>query len=131
MQYSNKVMEHFSNPRNVGSLDESDPNVGTGTFGSPVCGDVMKLQIMIDDNEQIIEAKFRTFGCGSAIASSSLLTEKIIGRTLDDALILSNTEIAKELELPPIKVHCSVMAEEALKDAIANIRKKKANNGTV
>ena len=125
MQYSAKVMEHFTNPRNVGSLDDGDPKVGTGTYGSPACGDVMKLQIKINGDERIIDAKFKTFGCGSAIASSSLLTEKIMGRTLDEAMELSNSEIAKELELPPIKVHCSVMAEEALKAAIDDLRKKK------
>jgi nitrogen fixation protein NifU and related proteins len=124
MLYSAKVMDHFTNPRNVGSLDDNDPAVGTGTYGSPACGDVMKLQIKIDGDERIIDAKFKTFGCGSAIASSSLLTEKIMGKTLGQAMELSNSEIAKELELPPIKVHCSVMAEEALKAAIADLRSK-------
>jgi nitrogen fixation NifU-like protein len=124
MLYSAKVMDHFTNPRNVGSLDDNDPKVGTGTYGSPACGDVMKLQIKIDGDERIIDAKFKTFGCGSAIASSSLLTEKIMGKTLDQAMELSNSEIARELELPPIKVHCSVMAEEALKAAITDLRSK-------
>jgi len=124
MLYSAKVMDHFTNPRNVGSLDDNDPKVGTGTYGSPACGDVMKLQIKINGDERIIDAKFKTFGCGSAIASSSLLTEKIMGKTLDQAMELSNSEIARELELPPIKVHCSVMAEEALKAAIADLRSK-------
>jgi len=125
MQYSEKVMEHFNNPRNVGSLDENELFVGTGTYGSPACGDVMKLQIKVDDNDYIIDAKFKTFGCGSAIASSSLLTEKIIGKHLDQALKVSKSEIAEELQLPPIKVHCSVMATETLKAAVADLKKNK------
>jgi len=122
MQYSDKVMDHFNNPRNVGELDENDPHVGTGTYGSPVCGDMMKLQIRVDENDHIIDAKFKTFGCGSAIASSSLLTEKILGRSLDEALAVRDSDIARELELPPIKEHCSVLAGQALKAAIANLR---------
>lgn len=124
MEYSDKVMEHFTNPRNVGALDENDPNVGTGTYGSPACGDVMKLQIRVNGDRRIVDAKFKTFGCGSAIASSSLLTEKVIGKTLEEALTVSNKEIARELELPPIKEHCSIMAEEALKAAVENLKQK-------
>jgi len=124
MQYSDKVMDHFENPRNVGALDERDDDVGVGTFGSPVCGDVMKLYIRVNHDDLIVDAKFKTFGCGSAIASSSLLTEKVIGKTLDEALKVKNTELARELDLPPIKVHCSVMAEKALKDAVEDYRKK-------
>ena len=130
MQYSDKVMDHFTNPRNVGSLDENDLNVGTGSFGSPVCGDVMKLQIFIDENDRIVDVKFRTFGCGSAIAFSSLLTEKAMGKTLDEAMTLTNAEIAQELELPPMKLHCSVLADEALKAAIADVRKKKTQKNS-
>ena len=125
MQYSDKVMDHFENPRNVGSLNENDENVGTGNFGSPVCGDSMKVQIRVDEAGRIIEVKFRTFGCGSAIASSSLLTEKIKGKTIEEALTITNKQIADELELPPIKRHCSVMAEEALKAAVVNLQSKK------
>ncbi|MCK5114891.1 MAG: iron-sulfur cluster assembly scaffold protein [Phycisphaerae bacterium] len=128
MQYSDEVMNHFTNPRNVGSLDEKAADVGTGTFGSPACGDVLKLQIRVDGQGLIAEARFKTFGCGSAIASSSLLTEKITGKTLAQALELSNKEIARELQLPPIKVHCSVMAEEALKSAIEDYQAKNARH---
>ncbi len=124
MQYSKEVMKHFENPSNVGTLDENNPKVSTGTYGSPACGDVLKLYIMVDENETIIDVKFKTFGCGSAIASSSLLTEKIMGKTLKEAEEISNKAIADELELPPIKVHCSVMAEEALKSAIDNMKSK-------
>ena len=124
MEYSAKVMEHFENPRNVGSLDASSDRVGTGTVGSPVCGDVMKLQIEVDDSGIIVDAKFKTFGCGSAIASSSLATERIKGGTVDQAEALKNTELAEELSLPPVKVHCSVLAEEAIKAAISDWRNK-------
>ena len=124
MEYSAKVMDHFENPRNVGSLDAESTRVGTGTVGSPVCGDVMKLQIEVDDNGVIVDAKFKTFGCGSAIASSSLATERIKGGTVDQAEALKNTELAEELALPPVKVHCSVLAEEAIKGAIKDWRAK-------
>ena len=127
MQYSDKVKQHVANPRNVGTLDESDPNVGTGAYGSPACGDVMKLQILVDQQQRITDAKFKTFGCGSAIASSSLLTEKVIGKTIKQAQNITNQQIAAELELPPIKVHCSVMAEEALKAALDNYHQKQNN----
>ena len=125
MEYSEKVLDHFSNPRNVGSLDEKDPNVGSAVVGSPVCGDVMKFQIKVNDQGIIEDVKFRTFGCGAAISSASLATEWMKGRTLEEALTISNAEIAKELELPPIKVHCSVLAEDAIKGAIDDYRKKK------
>lgn len=125
MEYSEKVLDHYSNPRNVGALDESDRNVGTGLVGSPVCGDVMKLQVKVDNEGIIQDVKFKTFGCGSAIASASLATEWMKGRTLEEALKIKNTEIANELELPPIKVHCSVLAEDAIKQAIDNYQKKK------
>lgn len=128
MHYSDKVMDHFNNPRNVGSLDENDPDVGVGTFGSPECGDVMKLYIRLGENRCIIDVKFKTFGCGSAIASGSLLTEKIMGKTIDEAMAVTNGEIARELELPPVKVHCSVMAQEALKAALADVRQKRRQN---
>ncbi|MCK6440867.1 MAG: Fe-S cluster assembly scaffold IscU [Planctomycetes bacterium] len=124
MAYSEKVVDHYNNPRNVGSLDKSDPNVGTGMVGAPECGDVMKLQIKVDDNGVITEAKFKTFGCGSAIASSSLATEKLKGRTLDEATQIKNTDIVEELALPPIKIHCSVLAEDAIRAAIADYQKK-------
>ena len=124
MEYSAKVMDHFENPRNVGSLDANSDRVGTGTVGSPVCGDVMKLQIEVDDNGIIVDAKFKTFGCGSAIASSSLATERIKGGTVDQAEALKNTELAEELALPPVKVHCSVLAEEAIKSAVKDWRNK-------
>jgi len=124
VSYSSKIIDHYQNPRNVGSMDQSDPNVGTGIVGAPECGDVMKLQIRLDDDGKIAEAKFKTFGCGSAIASSSLATEWVKGRTLDEAEQLKNTEIVKELALPPVKIHCSVLAEDAIRAAIADVRKK-------
>src|SRR6185369_9010315 len=125
MAYSDKVVDHYNNPRNVGSLDKKDPNVGTGLVGAPECGDVMKLQIKINPEKQVIEdAKFKTFGCGSAIASSSLATEWVKGRTVDEALTIKNTEIVKELNLPPVKIHCSVLAEDAIKAAIRDYKHK-------
>lgn len=124
MEYSSKVMEHFENPRNVGSLDASSSQVGTGTVGSAVCGDVMKLQIQVGDDGIIVDAKFKTFGCGSAIASSSLATERIKGGTVAQAEALTNKELAEELSLPPVKVHCSMLAEEAIKAAITDWRSK-------
>ena len=125
MAYSEKVVEHYNNPRNVGSLPKEDPNVGTGLVGAPECGDVMKLQMKINPDTQIIEeAKFKTFGCGSAIASSSLATEWLKGKTVDQALAIKNTEIVAELALPPVKIHCSVLAEDAIKAAIADYKKK-------
>ncbi len=128
MAYSEKVMEHYERPRNIGSLDTGDSSVGTGLVGAPECGDVMKLQIKVDKDEKIIDAKFKTFGCGSAIASSSLATEWIKGRTLDEAGTVQNTDIVKELSLPPVKIHCSVLAEDAIKGAIHDYRTK---NGIV
>src|SRR5687767_15725454 len=125
MTYSNKVLDHYENPRNVGSLDKSDPNVGTGIVGAPECGDVMKLQIKVNPDTNVIEdAKFKTFGCGSAIASSSLATEWVKGRTLDEAMEIKNTEIVQELALPPVKIHCSVLAEDAIKAAIHDLKQK-------
>jgi len=124
MAYSNKVIEHYENPRNVGSLDKDDPTVGTGLVGAPACGDVMRLQIKVSDEGVIEDAKFKTFGCGSAIASSSLATEWIKGKTIDQADEIRNTEIVEELNLPPVKVHCSVLAEDAIKSAIADFRAK-------
>ena len=124
MAYSNKVIDHYENPKNVGALDKKDKNVGTGLVGAPACGDVMKLQIRVDDNGVIDQAKFKTFGCGSAIASSSLVTEWIKGKTLDEAESVKNTEIAQELELPPVKIHCSILAEDAIKAAIKDYRNK-------
>lgn len=124
MSYSNQIIEHYQNPRNVGSLDRSSPCVGTGVVGAPECGDVMKLQIQFDDHERIVDAKFKTFGCGSAIASSSLATEWVKGKTLDEALEIRNTEIVKELALPPVKIHCSVLAEDAIRAAVADAKKK-------
>lgn len=130
MQYSDTLIDHFNNPRNVGSLPKDDPTVGTGIVGAPQCGDVMKLQIKVDDTGKIVDAKFKTFGCGSAIASSSLATEWIKGRTIDEALEVKNTQIAKELALPPVKIHCSVLAEDAVRAAIMDYkRKKEAGNG--
>jgi nitrogen fixation NifU-like protein len=126
MAYSNKVLDHYNNPRNVGSLDKNDPNVGTGMVGAPECGDVMKLQIRVDEATGVIgDAKFKTFGCGSAIASSSLATEWLKGKTVDEALAIKNTEIVNELSLPPVKIHCSVLAEDAIKAAISDYKKKK------
>ena len=128
MAYSDKVIDHYENPRNVGQLDETMKNVGTGMVGAPACGDVMRLQIQVDDDGIIEDAKFKTYGCGSAIASSSLLTEWVKGKHLDDAEQIRNTEIAEELALPPVKIHCSVVAEDALKTAIKDIREKQNNS---
>lgn len=124
MPYNDKIIDHYQNPRNVGTLDRDNPNVGTGTVGAPECGDVMRLQILVDENNRIVDAKFKTFGCGSAIASSSLATEWIKGRSLDEALELKNTDIVRELALPPVKIHCSVLAEDAVKAAIADLKSK-------
>jgi nitrogen fixation NifU-like protein len=127
MAYSTKVLDHYENPRNVGSLDKNDPSVGTGMVGAPACGDVMKLQIKVNEQSGVIEdAKFKTFGCGSAIASSSLATEWVKGKTLDEALEIKNTDIVNELSLPPVKIHCSVLAEDAIKAAIEDYKKKHA-----
>ena len=126
MPYSDKVIDHYENPRNVGALDKNDPSVGTGLVGAPACGDVMKLQLRVNDEGIIQDAKFKTFGCGSAIASSSLVTEWVKGMTVDQALTVSNTHIAEELNLPPVKIHCSVLAEDAIKSAIEDYRKKQA-----
>ncbi|MGB1693143.1 MAG: Fe-S cluster assembly scaffold IscU [bacterium] len=123
MAYSDKVIDHYNEPRNVGSFDKNDDAVGTGLVGAPECGDVMKLQIKVE-NDQIVDAKFKTFGCGSAIASSSLATEWVKGKTLDEALAIQNTEIVEELSLPPVKIHCSVLAEDAIKAAIQDYRKR-------
>ena len=123
MAYSDKVLDHYNNPRNVGALDKSSEDVGTGVVGAPECGDVMKLQIQVE-GDRIVDAKFKTFGCGSAIASSSLATEWIKGKTLDEAVQIQNTEIVQELSLPPVKIHCSVLAEDAIKAAIADYRQK-------
>ena len=124
MAYSEKVIEHAENPRNVGTLDKDDPNVGTGLVGAPACGDVMRLQIKVNDDGVIEDAKFKTFGCGSAIASSSLATEMIKGMTLDQAAQIKNTQIVEELNLPPVKIHCSVLAEDAIKAAVADYKAK-------
>ncbi len=125
MAYSDKVLDHYNHPRNVGSLDKSDPTVGTGMVGAPECGDVMKLQLKVNDASGIIEeAKFKTFGCGSAIASSSLATEWLMGKTVDEALQIKNTAIVQELALPPVKIHCSVLAEDAIKAAISDYKQK-------
>ncbi|MDB4981827.1 MAG: Iron-sulfur cluster assembly scaffold protein IscU [Myxococcales bacterium] len=126
MAYSDKVIEHYENPRNVGSFDKDDPNVGTGLVGAPACGDVMKLQLKIGDDGIIQDAKFKTFGCGSAIASSSLATEWVKGMTIDQAMAIKNTQIVEELSLPPVKIHCSVLAEDAIKGAIADYKAKVA-----
>ncbi len=126
MAYSDKVIDHYENPRNVGTLDKDDPNVGTGLVGAPACGDVMRLQIKVSDDGVIEDAKFKTFGCGSAIASSSLATEWLKGKTVDEAGGIKNTLIVKELNLPPVKVHCSVLAEDAIKSAIEDFKKKRA-----
>ena len=124
MAYSEKVIDHYENPRNVGSLDKEDPNVGTGMVGAPACGDVMKLQIKVDQKGIIEEAKFKTYGCGSAIASSSLITEWVKGKSVEDAAKIRNTEIASELSLPPVKIHCSILAEDAIKAAVEDYKKK-------
>ena len=124
MAYSEKVLEHYERPRNIGSLDSGDKSVGTALVGAPECGDVMKLQIKVDENENIIDAKFKTFGCGSAIASSSLATEWIKNKTIDEASMIQNTEIVEELSLPPVKIHCSVLAEDAIKAAIKDYQSK-------
>ena len=124
MAYSNKVIEHFEKPRNIGSLDNRDSSVGTGLVGAPECGDVMKLQIQVDDNNKIIDAKFKTFGCGSAIAASSLATEWVKDKTIEEASTINNTEIVEELSLPPVKIHCSVLAEDAIKAAIKDYKSK-------
>jgi nitrogen fixation NifU-like protein len=126
MAYSDKVIEHYENPRNVGTLDKDDPNVGTGLVGAPACGDVMRLQIKVGDDGVIQDARFKTFGCGSAIASSSLATEWIKGKSVDEAATIKNSQIAEELSLPPVKIHCSVLAEDAIKTAIEDFKKKKA-----
>ena len=123
--YSEKVIDHYENPRNVGSLDKTDPAVGTGMVGAPACGDVMKLQIKVNDDGIIEDAKFKTYGCGSAIASSSLVTELVKGRSIDDAETIKNTEIASELALPPVKIHCSILAEDAIKAAVHDYKNKK------
>jgi|TARA_B100000780_G_scaffold255004_1_gene203450 nitrogen fixation NifU-like protein len=125
MAYSDKVLDHYENPRNVGSFDKEDPTVGTGMVGAPACGDVMKLQIKVGENGIIEDAKFKTYGCGSAIASSSLVTEMLKGRTLDEAQAIKNTSIVEELALPPVKIHCSVLAEDAIKAAVADLKSKK------
>ena len=124
MAYSEKVLDHYNNPRNVGAFDKNDPDVGTGMVGAPACGDVMKLQIKVDENGVISDARFKTYGCGSAIASSSLVTEWVKGKSLDQAATIRNTEIAQELALPPVKIHCSILAEDAIKAAINDYRKK-------
>ena len=125
MAYSDKLLDHYENPRNVGILDEHSKNVGTGMVGAPACGDVMRLQIQVDSNDMITNAKFKTYGCGSAIASSSLLTEWAIGRHIDSAEQIRNTQIAEELALPPVKIHCSVLAEDAIKTAIRDLKSKR------
>ena len=128
MAYGDKVLEHYENPRNVGTMDKNDPNVGTGLVGAPACGDVMRLQVKISDDGKIEDARFKTFGCGSAIASSSLVTEWVKGKSVDEAMTIKNTQIAKELALPPVKIHCSVLAEDAIKAAIADWKKKKGQS---
>jgi len=128
MAYSEKVIEHYERPHNVGSLDSGSTRVGTGLVGAPECGDVMKLQIEVDDNNKIIDAKFKTFGCGSAIAASSLATEWIKNKTVDEASMIQNTEIVEELSLPPVKIHCSVLAEDAIKAAIRDYQQKNAQS---
>ena len=132
MAYSDKVLDHYNHPRNVGSMDKSSPNVGTGMVGAPECGDVMKLQVQVDEATGIIaDAKFKTFGCGSAIASSSLATEWLKGKTVDEALAIKNTDIVNELSLPPVKIHCSVLAEDAIKAAIGDYKKEQVERKTV
>ena len=128
MAYSDKVIEHYEKPRNIGSLDSGNKSVGTGLVGAPECGDVMKLQIQVDDNQNIVDAKFKTFGCGSAIAASSLATEWIKNKTVDEASMIQNTEIVEELSLPPVKIHCSVLAEDAIKAAIRDYQQKNAQS---
>ncbi|KFM68456.1 Iron-sulfur cluster assembly enzyme ISCU, mitochondrial, partial [Stegodyphus mimosarum] len=128
--YHEKVIDHYENPRNVGSLDKNDKHVGTGLVGAPACGDVMKLQIKVDDNGKITDAKFKTFGCGSAIASSSLATEWVKGKSVDEALKIKNKDIAKELCLPPVKLHCSMLAEDAIKAALKDYKLKQTNNSS-
>ena len=125
MAYSDKVIDHYENPRNVGTFDKDDSDVGTGMVGAPACGDVMRLQIKVNDQGIIEDATFKTYGCGSAIASSSLITDWVKGKSLDDALAIKNSEIAEELELPPVKIHCSILAEDAVKAAVADYKKKK------
>ncbi len=125
MAYSDKVIDHYENPRNVGSFDKSDESIGTGMVGAPACGDVMKLQIKVNESGIIEDAKFKTYGCGSAIASSSLITEWVKGKSLDEAMSIKNSEIAEELELPPVKVHCSILAEDAIKAAVSDYKKQK------
>ena len=127
MAYCDKVIDHYENPRNVGTFDKNDESVGTGMVGAPACGDVMRLQIKVNDEGIIEDAKFKTYGCGSAIASSSLITEWVKGKSLDDALAIKNSEIAEELELPPVKIHCSILAEDAVKAAVADYRKRQEN----
>lgn len=129
MAYSDKVLDHYENPRNVGSMDKNDTSVGTGMVGAPACGDVMKLQIKVDDNNIITDACFKTYGCGSAIASSSLLTEWVKGKSLTEASLIKNSDIADELALPPVKIHCSVLAEDAIKSAIADLKGKQESQG--
>ena len=126
MAYGKKILDHYDNPRNIGSLDKNDENVGTGLVGAPACGDVMKLQIKVDDNGIITEAKFKTFGCAAVIASSSYVTELITGINIDDAEKIKNTDIVEELSLPPVKIHCSILAEEAIKASIADLKRKRA-----
>ncbi|MED5411578.1 MAG: Fe-S cluster assembly scaffold IscU, partial [Pseudomonadota bacterium] len=128
MAYSDKVLDHYENPRNVGKLDDDDKNVGTGMVGAPACGDVMRLQIKVDEKGVIEDAKFKTYGCGSAIASSSLLTEWVKGRSIDEATEIKNKDIADELGLPPVKIHCSVLAEDAIKAAIADVKSKRGED---
>ena len=131
MAYSDKVLDHYSNPRNVGSLDKNAPDVGTGVVGAPECGDVMKLQLKISDDGVVQDARFKTFGCGSAIASSSYVTELVKGKTVDEVMQIKNTQIVQELSLPPVKIHCSVLAEDAIKAAIADYQKKRGLAPTV
>ena len=130
MAYSEKVIDHYENPRNVGSLNKEDPNVGTGMVGAPACGDVMKLQIKVNQQGIIEEAKFKTYGCGSAIASSSLVTEWVKGKSVEDAAKIRNTEIASELSLPPVKIHCSILAEDAIKAAVEDYKKKRGTGSS-
>ena len=127
MAYSNEVIDHYENPRNVGTLDKKDGSVGTGLVGAPACGDVLKLQIKVDDNGVIVDAKFKAFGCGSAIASSSLVSEWVKGKNVDEALAIKNTEIAKHLSLPPVKLHCSMLAEDAIRAAVTDYKNKRKN----